>query len=140
MDLFKKITLEEVQGEPKHSNFSNGREENFSSAKFGNGSSGGYGFGHGGHSNGRGTANNSGPGFFKQHDFSLGGHRDKGPPNRGRGGKGSARPTAGKGRNGKGMKGMGKGFGGMMDGMGGVPGLDGVMSVDINGREYLMTQ
>jgi len=38
------------------------------------------------------------------------------------------------------MKGMGKGFGGMMDGMGGVPGLDGVMSVDINGREYLMTQ
>ncbi|OLP98730.1 hypothetical protein AK812_SmicGene18772 [Symbiodinium microadriaticum] len=129
MDLFKKITLE---------------EENFSSAKFGNGSSGGYGFGHGGHSNGRGTANNSGPGFFKQHDFSLGGHRDKGPPNRG-----EPSSYGGKGRNGKGMKGMGKGFGGMMDGMGGVPGLDGsaaadrgerVMSVDINGREYLMTQ
>eukprot|EP00439_Symbiodinium_sp_Y106_P015550 s4388_g2.t1 len=140
MDLFKKITLEEVQGEPKHSNFSHDREEKYSSAKFGNGSSGGYGFGHGGHSNGRGAGNNSGPGFFKQHDFSLGGHRDKGPPNRGRGGRGSARPTAGKGRSGKGMKGMGKGFGGMMDGMGGVPGLDGVMSVDINGREYLMTQ
>ncbi|CAE7478188.1 PIP5K4 [Symbiodinium sp. CCMP2592] len=94
MDLFKKITLEEVQGEPKHSNFSNDREEKYSSAKFGNGSSGGYGFGHGGHSNGRGAAN-SGPGSFKQHDFFLGGHRDKGPPNRGRGGRGSARPTAG---------------------------------------------